>query len=54
MNKSLKIALAVLVLLCGVYGALVLTGEEEVNEEEIYATTGMSSDAVTLTEIRPT
>lgn len=52
-KKTLLVSLVVLVLLGGIYGVLVATSEPVVNEEEIYATTGMSSEAMTLTEIDP-
>ena len=50
-SKPLILCLVLLVVLGGVYAALVLGGEEPVDEDEIYAQTGMSSDAMTLTEI---
>ena len=50
-SKPLILCLVLLVVLGGVYAALVLGGEEPVDEDEIYAQTGMSSDAMALTEI---
>ncbi len=53
-KKALLISLVVMVLLGGVYGVLVATSEPVIDHEQIYAETGMSADAMTLTEIRPT
>lgn len=52
-KKALTISLVIMVLLGGIYGVMVLNAEPVINEEEIYASTGMSSDAMTLTEIDP-
>lgn len=51
MRKPLLLCLALVLVLGGVYAALVLGGGETVSEEEVYAQTGMSSDAMTLTDI---
>lgn len=52
-KKALAVSLVIMVLLGGIYGVMVLNAEPVINEDEIYATTGMSSDAMTLTEIDP-
>ncbi len=50
-KKALSISLAIMLLLGGVYAFMVMTLEEPIDEEAIYAETGMSSNAMTLTEI---
>ena len=50
-KKALSISLVVMLLLGGVYAFMTLTMEEPIDEAAIYAQTGMSSSAMTLTEI---
>ena len=50
-KKSLLASLLVLALLCGIYGIQLATSEPVIDEDLIYAQTGMSSEAMTLTEL---
>ena len=53
-KKALSISLVVMLLLGAVYGVQLATAEPVIDEDQIYAETGMSADAMTLTDLRPT